>query len=94
MTTPGQTGFVVANLAVLAACPVFTRRFRAQRRQGWSIASLAAPIAILLVVGWPDPETFSLRAVGATAIAYGFVAAVATSATRPTEPARPTAAHA
>jgi len=89
-----EIGFVVANLAVLAACPVFARRFRAQGRQGWFIASLATPVAILLVVGWPDPETFSLRAVAATAIAYGFVAAVAASAARPTEPARPTAAHA
>jgi hypothetical protein len=87
-----EIGFIVANLAVLAACPVFARRFRARRRPGWSAASLAVPVAILLVLGWPDSETFSLRAVAATAIAYGFVAAVAVAA-RPTEPARPTAAR-
>jgi hypothetical protein len=87
-----ELGFAVANLAVLAACLVFARRFRAQRRSGWTAASLAAPAAILLVLGWPDLQTFSLRAVAATAIAYGFVAAVAAT-TRPTEPATPTPAH-
>jgi hypothetical protein len=87
-----EFGFAAANLAVLGACLVFARRFRAQRRHGWFAASLAVPAAILLVVGWPDLETFSLRAVAGTAIAYGFVGAVA-AATRPTEPARRTAAH-
>ena len=87
-----ELGFVVANLTVLAACPVFARRFRAQGRPGRSAACLAAPAAILLVLGWPDPETFSLRAVAATAIAYGVVAVVATAA-RPTEPADPAPAR-
>ena len=87
-----EVGFVVANLAVLAACLVFARRFRAQRRRGLSAACLAAPAAILLVLAWPDPGTFSLRAVAATAIAYGFVATVATAA-RPTAPADPAPAR-
>lgn len=83
-----EIGFVVANLAVLAACLVFARRFRAERRPGWAAACLAAPAAIVLVLAWPDPGTFSLCAVAATAIAYGFVAAVAAVARVP-EPARP-----
>jgi hypothetical protein len=87
-----EIGFAVANLAVLAACLVFAHRFRTQRRHGWFTASLAAPAAILLIVGWPDLDTFSLRAVAGTAIAYGFVAAVAAT-TRTTEPAHPMAAH-
>jgi hypothetical protein len=72
-----EVGFAAAVLSWLAACLVFRRRFAAEGRRGWAAACLAAPVAYLVVVAWPDLDSLSLRLVAASAISFAFVAAVA-----------------
>ena len=40
------------------------------------IAALITPVAALLVAGWPDLNTLSVRLVITTAILFGFLTAV------------------
>jgi hypothetical protein len=40
------------------------------------LAALATPVAALVVAGWPDLNTLSVRLVIATAILFGFLTAV------------------
>lgn len=72
-----EVGFAVAALSWLAACFVFRRRFVAQKRRGWVVACLLAPVANVVVSAWPDLHSLSLRLVVGTAISSGFVAALA-----------------
>jgi hypothetical protein len=72
-----EVGFIVAFLSCTAACLVFARRFAARRRWGWVAAGGAAALAALVLTLWPDPGGISVRLVLASAIQFGFVAAVA-----------------
>lgn len=70
-------GFVVAVVSWTAACFVLVRRFVALKQWGWVGACVATPLAVLVLASWPDPDSLSLRLVIASAIQFGFVAAVA-----------------
>jgi Protein of unknown function (DUF998) len=72
-----EVGFVLASVSWTAACFVLVRRFVALRRRGWVAACVATPLAILVLASWPDTDGLSLRLMLATAIQFGFLAAVA-----------------
>jgi hypothetical membrane protein len=72
-----EVGFIVAFLSCTAACLVFARRFATRRQWGWVAAGGAAALAALVLKLWPDPDGISVRLVLASAILFGFVAAVA-----------------
>lgn len=71
-----EIGFGVAVLGWTAACAVVARRFAARRRWGRAAATAGAALATFAVVGWPDPATFSVRLVVASAIQFALVAAL------------------
>jgi hypothetical protein len=68
---------VVANLGMVAGCMVFARRFAALNQRGWVAACVATAVAVPVLVLWPDTDGVSVRLVVASAILFGFVAAVA-----------------
>jgi hypothetical membrane protein len=70
-------GFVVANLGMVVGCLVFARRFAALNQWGWVAACVATVVAVSVLVLWPDTDGVSVRLVVASAILFGFVAAVA-----------------
>jgi Protein of unknown function (DUF998) len=70
-------GFALSFIGAIAACAVFARRYAAQGRRGRMLAALATPVTALVVAGWPDLDTLSVRLVVATAILFGFLTAVA-----------------
>jgi hypothetical membrane protein len=70
-------GFVVANFGMVVGCLVFARRFAADGHRGWVAACVATVVAVLALVLWPDTEGVSVRLVAASAILFGFVAALA-----------------
>ena len=71
-----EFGFVLTFVAAISACLVLVRRYAAERRRSWMVAALMTPIAALLVAGWPDLNTLSVRLVITTAILFGFLTAV------------------
>jgi Protein of unknown function (DUF998) len=71
-----EIGFMISFGGAIAACVVFARRYAALGRRGWVVAALAAPVAAIVVAGWPDLTTLSVRLVIATAILFGFLTAV------------------
>jgi hypothetical membrane protein len=71
-----EVGFIVASVSWLVLCVVLLRRFAADKRRGWVVASIVAPLAVLVVEGWPDVDTLALRLVIGSAISFGFVAAL------------------
>jgi len=77
-----EVGFVVVTLSWTAACFVFARLFAARRQRGWVGASIAAPLVVLVILSWPDLNSLSVRLVIASAIQFGFVAALAARLTR------------
>jgi Protein of unknown function (DUF998) len=72
-----EAGFVVAVVSWAAVCFVLVRRFVALKQWGWVGAGVATPLAVLVLASWPDPDSLSLRLVIASAIQFGFIAAVA-----------------
>ena len=72
-----ELGFTIVLLSWTIACLVFRRRFAALRQPGWARASLACVIAAIVIGAWPDINSFSIRIVVATAVQFGFLAAVA-----------------
>ena len=73
-----ELGFLLTFVAAISACVVLARRYAAQRRRGWMVAALTTPVAALVVAGWPDLNTLSVRLVITTAILFGFLTAVFT----------------
>jgi hypothetical protein len=71
-----EVGFLLCFAGAIAACGVFARRYAALGRRSWMVAALAAPVASLVAVGWPDLNTLSVRLVIATATLFGFLTAV------------------
>ena len=72
-----EVGFIVAFLSWTAACFVFARRFAALGQRRWVGACVATAVAVLVLTSWPDLDSLSVRLVLATAIQFGFVAAMA-----------------
>jgi len=70
-----EIGFMLSFVGAIGACAVFARRYAALGRRGWMVAALATPVAALVVAGWPDLNTLSVRLVIATAILFGFLTA-------------------
>ncbi|MFF0306001.1 DUF998 domain-containing protein [Streptosporangium sp. NPDC004379] len=75
-------GAMVAFTGMSVGCLVFARRFAALRRWGWVTACAATAVAVLALSSWPDPEGMSVRLLLASAILFGFVAALAIRVTR------------
>jgi Protein of unknown function (DUF998) len=75
-----EAGFMVAVFSMIVGCLVFARRFAALKQPAWIAASLATPVVVLGLSFWPDLNGLSVRLVIATAILFGFVAAVAARA--------------
>lgn len=67
----------MAVVSWTAVCLVLVRRFVALKQWGWIGAGVATPLAVLVLASWPDQDSLSLRLVIASAIQFGFVAAVA-----------------
>jgi hypothetical protein len=86
-----EVGFLVATLGVIIGCLVFAWRFAALRRPGWVAASIATPVAVLGLIFWPDLDSLSVRIVIATAILFGYVAAIAARALGELHETAPTA---
>jgi Protein of unknown function (DUF998) len=72
-----EVGYLVVMLSWTAACLVFRRRFAALGQRGWAQACVATVAAALVLSGWPDPDSLTIRIVIATAVQFGFLAAVA-----------------
>ena len=72
-----EVGYVVVVLSWTAACFAFRRRFAALGQRGWARACVATVVAALVLSGWPDLDSFSIRIVISTAVQFGLVAAVA-----------------
>nr|BFE82757.1 hypothetical protein GCM10020093_053580 [Planobispora longispora] len=72
-----EVGFLIAQVAWFAACPVFARRFSALGRRKWMRLCAAAPVAALLVLAIPHVDSLSVRMVLATAIQLGLLTALA-----------------
>jgi hypothetical protein len=77
-----EVGYVLAQLSWTAAAAVFARRFVALGRRGAAAATGAAIVAALAIAAWPDPASFTIRIVVASAVQFGFVAALAASMLR------------
>ena len=90
-----SVGFVLAVNGMMAGCLVFARRFVALKQWGWVAACVAAVVAVLVLVMWPDMDGLSVRLVLASAILFGFVAALALRLSAgPPAASRPTSAPA
>lgn len=72
-----EVGFVLTQVAWIAVCVVLARRFAADGKRGWLVASIVAPVASVVVSAVPDAESFALRAVISTAIQFGYLTAIA-----------------
>ncbi|HEV8560192.1 MAG TPA: DUF998 domain-containing protein [Actinophytocola sp.] len=72
-----DVGYVVVTLSWTTVCLVFRGRFAALGQRGWARACVAIVVAALVLSGWPDLDSFSIRIVISTAVQFGLVAAVA-----------------
>jgi hypothetical membrane protein len=72
-----QLGFLLTQLAFMAAGIVLTVTFARDRRRGWAAACIAAVAVVVLVAALGDPETLAIRLVVSSAIELGLVSAVA-----------------
>jgi len=72
-----EVGFSLAFGGGLAGCLVFARRFATLEARRWAGAAVATPIAVLVIAGWPDLDSLSVRLVIDSAVLLGFVAATA-----------------
>jgi uncharacterized membrane protein YhhN len=72
-----EVGFLLSFVGAIGACLVFARRYAALGRRGWAVAAVATVVAVLVIAGWPDLNTLSVRLVIATAVLFAFPTAVA-----------------
>jgi hypothetical protein len=72
-----EVGFALSFVGAIAACGVFARRYVTLGRRGWAVVAVATDVAVLVIAGWPDLSTLSVRLVIATAALFGFLSAVA-----------------
>ena len=72
-----EVGFLLSFVGAIGACLVFARRYAALGRRGWAGAAVATVVAALVIAGWPDLNTLSVRLVIATAVLFAFPTAVA-----------------
>jgi hypothetical protein len=72
-----QAGFVLTQLAFIAAAVVLSVHFGRTRQRGWMLACIVAALAAVLVAVVGDPATLALRLVISAAIELGLVSAIA-----------------
>lgn len=72
-----EVGFLLAQVSWTAACFVLRRRFAAVGDRALSWLCVFSAVAAFAVVAWPDPESFAVRVLLATAIEFALVAVVA-----------------
>jgi hypothetical protein len=72
-----EVGFLLSFVGAIGACLVFARRYAALGRRGWAVAAVATVVVALVISGWPDLSTLSVRLVIATAALFAFPTAVA-----------------
>ena len=72
-----EVGFLLSFVRAIGACLVFARRYAALGRRGWAVAAVATVVAAVVIAGWPDLDTLSVRLVIATAVLFAFPTAVA-----------------
>jgi hypothetical protein len=77
-----EVGFLLSFVGLIAGCLVFVRRFAALRQRGWVAAGVATAVTAVALTMWPDLDSISVRLVIASAILFGFVAALAARLTR------------
>ncbi len=78
-----EVGFGVAQLAWIAAAVVVARRSTGVAR--WS--AVATFVLVLVVVGWPDVDSLSVRLVIASAVQFALLTVVCAQAAAPTRSA-------
>jgi len=85
-----EVGFVLTQVAFIAAGILLTVRFSRQRRRAWAVWSGAAVLAAVLVAALGDFETLAIRLVISSAIELGLISVVALGVLRaaPGNPAR------
>src|SRR4029453_4901968 len=72
-----EVGFALSFVGAIAACGVFARRYASLGRRAGAVAAVTTVVAVLVIAGWPDLNTLSVRLVIATAALFGFLSAVA-----------------
>ena len=72
-----EVGFALSFAGAIAACGVFAQRYASLERRSWAGAIVTTVVAVLVIAGWPDLDTLSVRLVIATAALFGFLSAVA-----------------
>lgn len=72
-----EVGFLLATVSWTAACVVILRRFAALGERRWVAICVAAVIAVVVLGAWPDLDSVSVRLVLASAVEFGFLAALA-----------------
>ena len=72
-----EVGFVMVMLSWTVACFVFRRRFTAMGQRALARLSVVVVCAVLVLGGWPDPDSFAMRTVVATAVQLGYLAVLA-----------------
>ncbi|MCM0673265.1 DUF998 domain-containing protein [Micromonospora phytophila] len=69
-------GAMLAFVSVTAACLVFARRWFASAERGWAVLSVACAVGVVVVMGWPDQDTISVRMALGSAVIFGWLTAV------------------
>ena len=77
-----EVGFILTQLAFVAATILLAVRFGRARRPGWMIVSIVALVAAVGVAAAGAPETMAIRLVVSSAIELGLVAAISALALR------------
>ncbi len=72
-----QVGFVLTQLAFIAAGIVLVVKFARDHRPGWAGACIGAMAAAILVAALGDAETLAIRLVVSSTIELGLISAVA-----------------
>lgn len=81
-----EVGFVLTQLAFLAAGVLLAVRFARERRRGWAVACAAAVVGAVLVAALGTADTFALRLVISSAIELGLISALALGELRDRSP--------
>lgn len=72
-----EVGFILTQVAFVAAGILLAVRFGRSRQRRWSVACGAAVLAAVLVAALGDPETLALRLVISATIELGLISALA-----------------
>lgn len=71
-----EVGFLITQLAFMAASIVLAVKFARDGKRGWAGACIVALLAAVLVAAVGDPETLAIRLVVSSTIELGLISAV------------------